>query len=115
MLLLSRGLVLTLGLLTNGLIQEQSYNRTKSFTEGFLASRDENVLLSEPNIRFRRVNYFKQDILYHRHQVDMRTTNIRWLKYKRKMLPAGSMKSEKQPTGMSGKLSAKLLVPPRIN
>jgi len=52
MLLLPRGLVLTLGLLTNGLIQKQSYYQTKSFTEELLASQDENVLLSEPNNRF---------------------------------------------------------------
>jgi hypothetical protein len=52
MLLLPRGLVLTSGLLTNGLIQEQSYCRTKSFAEEVLASQDENVLLLEPNNRF---------------------------------------------------------------
>jgi hypothetical protein len=52
MILLLRGLVLTSRLLTNMLFQEQSYCRTKSFTSGFSASGDENVLLSKPNIRF---------------------------------------------------------------
>jgi hypothetical protein len=64
----------------------------------------------EPNKRFKQVNYFKRDISYCRHQVDMRTTNILRWKYKRKRLPARSMKSEKWPTGMSGKLSTRLLV-----
>jgi len=41
MLLLLKGHDFRSGLLTNGLIQEQSYCRTKSFTRGFLASRDE--------------------------------------------------------------------------
>jgi len=52
MLSLLRGLVLTSGLLKNGLIQEQSYHQTKSFIKGFLVSRDKNVLLSEPKIKF---------------------------------------------------------------
>ncbi len=40
-LLLPRGLILTSGLLTNGLIQEQSYRQIKSFTEELLTSQDE--------------------------------------------------------------------------
>jgi hypothetical protein len=52
MLLLPSGLILTSELLTNGLVQEQSYCRTKRFIEGLFASRNENVLSPKPNIRF---------------------------------------------------------------
>jgi len=63
------------------------------FIEGLLASWDEKVLWSVSNLRFRQVNYFKWDMLYPRHQVDMRITTIRHWKYKRKGLPVGSMHS----------------------
>jgi hypothetical protein len=94
MLLLLRGYNLTLGLLPNGFIQEQSYRRAKSFTDGSLANRDEMVLWSVPNIRFRRVNKFKWDMLYRRHQVYMRIATIWHWKYKRG-LPVRSMQSGK--------------------
>jgi hypothetical protein len=72
--------------------------------------QDKKVLLLEPNNRFRRVNYFKWNSPYHRHQVDMRTANIQRWKYKMKRLQTGLMKSEKRQTGMSEKLSTRLLV-----
>jgi hypothetical protein len=70
MLLLPSGLILTSGLLTNGLVQDNLTVEQRGLPKGLLAIRDEKALLSEPNIRFRLVNYFKRDILYHQHQVD---------------------------------------------
>jgi hypothetical protein len=91
--LLLRGFDLTSRLLSNGLIQEQSYRRAKSYSERLVESRDEVVLWSVPSLRFRRVNYFKWDMLYQRYQVDMRKVTIQHWKYKRKGLLVESMQS----------------------